>query len=228
MKAQREHTGTAPLSLNLDTRRRSVVNVTLRPLYPRGRTVTPMEEHVGWDTAPVWTCLEIGKSPLTGIRTPVRSVRSLLAIRTNSTPASTTRILFPLGTKTFLFIHMYKASIGPTHIQGVSMRWGNVIIANGRLTNSHVDAMWNNGTNGALRDAVNSLYESDLYFRNVTRFHGIRVDETSLTPKQEQGLSCVDFHAAHRRSTALRRDLLLRNALEADKNGKTGKDVTEV
>lgn len=87
MKAQRGHTGIAPLSLNLGARRRSMVNVTLRPLYPRGRTVTPMEVQVGWDTAPVWKWLEIGKFSLTGIRTPVRSVRSLPAIRTNSTPA---------------------------------------------------------------------------------------------------------------------------------------------
>lgn len=227
MKAQRGHKGIAPISLKLYARRRSVVNVTLRPLYPRGRTVTPIAVQVGWDTAPVWTCSEIGKSPLSGIRTPVRSVRSLQAIRTNSIPASTTRIRFPLGAKVFLFIHMYKANIGPTHIQGVSVRWGNVITANGRLMNSHVNAVWNNGTNGALRDAVNSLYESVLYFQNVTRFHCTRVDETSLTPMQEQGLSCVDFHAAHRRSTALCRDLLLRNALKEDKNGKTGKDMLQ-
>jgi len=47
MKAQTGHTGIAPLSLKLDARRRSVVNVTLRPLYPRGRTVTPMAVQVG-------------------------------------------------------------------------------------------------------------------------------------------------------------------------------------
>ena len=82
MKAQGGHTGIAPLSLNLGARRRSVVNVILRPLYP----VITLEVQVGWDTAPVWTCLEIWKPPVTGIRTPIRSVRSLLAIRTNYIP----------------------------------------------------------------------------------------------------------------------------------------------
>jgi hypothetical protein len=89
--------------------------------------------------------------------------------------------------------------------------------------------MWNNSTNGALRDAVNNLYKSVLYSQNVMRFHGIRVDETSLTTMQEQGLSCVDFYAAHRRSTALCRDLLLRNALKADKKWEDRQRyVTEV
>ena len=87
--------------------------------------------------------------------------------------------------------------------------------------------MWNNGTNGALLDEVNSLYRSVVYFQNFTRFHGIRADETSSTPMQEQGLSCVDFHAAHRRSAALCRDPLLRNARKADKNGKSGKDMLQ-
>jgi hypothetical protein len=107
------------------------------------------------------------------------------------------------------------------------MRRGNVIIANSRLMNSHVNAIWNSSTNGALRDATNSIYESVLYFQNVTRFHGIRVDETSLTSIQEQGLTCVDFQEAQTHSTALCSGLLLRIALKADKNGKTGKDMLQ-
>jgi hypothetical protein len=87
--------------------------------------------------------------------------------------------------------------------------------------------MWSNSTNGALRDAVNSFYESVLYFQNVTRSHGTRVDETSLKPIQEQGLPCFDFHEAHRRSTVLCRDLPLRIALKADKNGKTGEGMLQ-
>jgi hypothetical protein len=54
MKAQRGHTGKAPISHNLGARRRSVVNVTLRPLYPRGKTATPIAVQAGWDTAAVW------------------------------------------------------------------------------------------------------------------------------------------------------------------------------
>jgi hypothetical protein len=87
---------------------------------------------------------------------------------------------------------MYKASIGPTHIQSISMRRGYVIIANSRLMNSHVNVIWNSSTNGAIRVAANSLYESVLYFQNVTCSHGIRVDKTSLTSIQEQKA----FHAS--------------------------------
>jgi hypothetical protein len=55
MNAYEKSRGIAPLILNIDTRWRSVVNITPLPLYPWERTPVPTESEAGWATEPVCT-----------------------------------------------------------------------------------------------------------------------------------------------------------------------------
>jgi len=55
MKGHRGKRGIAPLILNLDTRRGSVVNFTPRPLFSWERTPIPAEKDAGWAPEPVWS-----------------------------------------------------------------------------------------------------------------------------------------------------------------------------
>ena len=57
-----------------------VFNVTLRPLYPHKINAVPIELKAGWTPQPIWTCLDMRKPPLIGIRIPFRPARSLVAV----------------------------------------------------------------------------------------------------------------------------------------------------
>jgi hypothetical protein len=54
-RAQRGRRGIALLILNLCARRWWVISTTPRPLYPRERPGTHLQE-AGWALGPVWTC----------------------------------------------------------------------------------------------------------------------------------------------------------------------------
>jgi hypothetical protein len=58
-----------------------VVNITLRPFYPGGRTSIPIEVEAGWATGPFWEWLGMRYSP-TGIRNPDHPSRSVVAVVT--------------------------------------------------------------------------------------------------------------------------------------------------
>ena len=51
--------GIAPLYLDLSVRLRSVVDVTIRPLYRRKSTSVSFQVGAGWASGPVWMCCEI-------------------------------------------------------------------------------------------------------------------------------------------------------------------------
>jgi len=57
MKTCRVSRGTAPLILNLSTRRRRVVSFTPWPLYLRESIPVPLEYETAWAPQPVWTVL---------------------------------------------------------------------------------------------------------------------------------------------------------------------------
>jgi hypothetical protein len=70
--------GIALLFLYLSARRGWVVSTTPRPLYPRERPVSFVQE-AGWAPVPVWTCAKNLVS--TGIRSPDRLAGSQLLYR---------------------------------------------------------------------------------------------------------------------------------------------------
>jgi len=57
-KGTYENRGIAPLILNLRTRWRRVVNLMLRPLYPRERTCALIEQESVWVLKTIWTFWE--------------------------------------------------------------------------------------------------------------------------------------------------------------------------
>jgi hypothetical protein len=73
---RRESRSTSPFILNLSTRWTSAVNITPRPLYPRGRTPVSVNYKAGWALETVWALA------LAGIWTPVRPVRGSVTIPT--------------------------------------------------------------------------------------------------------------------------------------------------
>jgi len=78
MKVQRGSIGTAPLILNLGASLLSLVNITLRSLYPQQRSSVPTEWAVLWAPQPIWTFRRTGKSfASVGIRTTDRPGRNL-------------------------------------------------------------------------------------------------------------------------------------------------------
>jgi len=81
MMARRGSGDMAPLSLNLGDSWRLVVNIKLRPFYPRGRKPIPIEVEAGWASGQFWEWLEMIYSP-TGIHNPDRPARSLVTVVT--------------------------------------------------------------------------------------------------------------------------------------------------
>jgi len=63
MKACKETRGIPPLILNLDTRRKSMVNFSPWPLCPRGRTPVVIEQEAELASGPVCTFWRRGKFP---------------------------------------------------------------------------------------------------------------------------------------------------------------------
>jgi hypothetical protein len=72
-QAQRVDRDIAQTFRDLRTRMGCVVSITPRPLYPRERPRTHLQE-AGWAQGPVWTCAKI--LALTRIRSPDRPARS--------------------------------------------------------------------------------------------------------------------------------------------------------
>ena len=83
MKAYRGSKDTAPLILNLGNKLWSVVNITLRSLYPEQRSSVPTEWAAEWAPEPIWTFRRTGTSLTSaGIRTTDRPGRNIAAMLT--------------------------------------------------------------------------------------------------------------------------------------------------
>jgi len=59
MKAYKRSRGTAPLTFNLGTRWRWVVNIMPQPLHLTERTLAPTEQSGRWASEPLWMFLEL-------------------------------------------------------------------------------------------------------------------------------------------------------------------------
>ena len=69
----------APLCLKLGASWKRVVNIKLRPFYPRVRTSIPIEVEAGWAPGPFWEWL-VMRCATTSIRNPDHPARCVVAV----------------------------------------------------------------------------------------------------------------------------------------------------
>jgi len=84
---------------------------------------------------------------------------------------------------------------------------------------AHFISICNNMTeNGLLLQIAHRLYQSILYFQNVTEFHGTRINVISLTLKRKVQPSFANFHKTHKSYTMLCANLLYQFLHKSDNN----------